>query len=102
MLQLFATVVEIVLIAGISCVALTFYWLARGFLWDRQNRERAIRNAKFDAILALIIMSLIYALAAVNARYCWIDGTAELPGMKYRCVDGVQKKHWSEYDWDKG
>ncbi|MHA3914042.1 hypothetical protein [Halovulum sp. GXIMD14793] len=94
-------ILMLLLIAGIACVALTIYWLARGFIWDPKIREEAVKNAKIDAVLALFLLVPVYAIAALNHQNCWVDGSVELPGLKYRCDDGVRKKHWSQYDWEE-
>lgn len=88
-------------IAGMACIALTIYWLARGFIWDAKICEKAVKNAKFDAVLALVLLVPVYAIAGLNYHNCWVDGAVGLPGLKYRCDDGVRKRHWSQYDWEE-
>jgi hypothetical protein len=100
-LQTLLIILALSLIAGIACIALTIYWLARGFIWDTECREKAVKNARFDAVMALVFLVPVYSITALNYQNCWVDGAVELPGLKYRCDDGVRKKHWNQYDWEE-
>jgi hypothetical protein len=101
-LQALLIILALSWIAGVACIALTIYWLARGFIWDTKVRDTAVKNAKFDAVVALILLVPVYSIATLNYQNCWVDGAVGLPGLKYRCDDGVRKRHWSQYEWEEG
>ena len=88
-------------ILGVACIALALYWLARGYIWDSKLRSKAVQNAKFDVMLALVLLVPVYGLAWLNSQNCWLDGSVGLPGLAYHCDDGLRKTHPSHIDWDK-
>ena len=95
------TIIALLFLLGITCLALALYWAARASLWNPSAKVVAAKNIRFDLIAGISCLTLVYGIAFLNSANCWVDGGVGLPALKYRCDDGVLKPHRDAFRQEK-